>query len=174
MRYQSSPTNRGQIQRGPRRDRGSSFIELLVSIVLLGLAVVGVLTTLRVTVIGTTTERDHARAQQWLQSSIGVLDAADRVDCDVGLGEETVRLTYQATLRAATGLTPPGWKGDPQLTVVKPVKVWDGTKYWDPYDPTAPATCFDNDGFELQLITIEVTSPSGSVIERVEVVKDGS
>ncbi len=156
------------------RDAGSSFIEVLVAVVLLGIAVVGILTALRTTVIGTAVERDHSRAQQWLQSAVGVLAAEDRRDCDDGLGEATVRTEYEAAIRAETGIIPPGWQADPQLTIVQPIKVWDGNQYWDPYDPSAPATCFDDDGFELQLITIQVTSPDGSILETVQVVKDGS
>ena len=156
-------------------DAGLSFIEVLVAIVLLGMAVIGILTAVRATVIGSRVERDHARAQSWLQSAIGVLQEIDRLDCDVVLpgystGEQTVRGEYQRQVRLLV-TSPPGWAGS-QLAIVAPVKVWDGTKYWDPNDPSAPATCFDNDGFKLQLITMQVSSPDGKIIESVQVVKD--
>lgn len=160
----------------PRRDRGMSFVEVLVAIVLLGTAVVATLTAMRATVIGTRLERDHSRAQQWLESAVGALQATDRLDCDVILagytsGEASVRGEYQEQIRLLVQ-NPPGW-ADSQITVVQPVKVWDGTRYWDPYDLSAPANCFDDDGYELQLVTMQVTSPDGDIIESVQVVKNG-
>ena len=158
-----------------RGDRGATFVEVLVAIVLLGTTVVATLTAVRTTIIGTGIARDHARAQQWLQSAVGVVHEIDRLDCDVVLptystGEESVRGEYQRLVRSLVA-TPGGWNNS-QITVITPVKVWDGSRYWDPYDPVAPAPCFDNDGFELQLITLQVTSPDGAIIESVQVVKD--
>jgi type II secretory pathway pseudopilin PulG len=157
--------------RTPRRDRprdaGLSMIEIVVSVTLLGTGGVSMLGAMTATVTASAYERDHSRAQVWLQSAIEELQAADRQGCDQG--EETVRANYLSLLRAEV-INPPGW-ADSQLTIEKPVKAWDGEKYWDPYDTTAPATCFDNQGFKLQLITIVVTNPDGKVIEQVSVVK---
>jgi hypothetical protein len=161
----------------PDRDSGLSLVEILVAVVLLGTAVLATLTALRGTIIGTETERDHAKAYQWLQSAVGVLKASDRVGCDLGpadvgytTGEEKVRLTYQQTIRDGV-VNPVGW-ADYQLRIVGPVEVWDGTQYWDP--AVAPQPCYDDAGFKLQLIKIEVTSPSGKIIEDLQLVKDGS
>lgn len=148
-----------------RRDSGASLIEILIAVVLLGLVVVSVLGALRMSVMGTRIERDHAKAYQWLQSATGVLHAADRVGCDSG--EETMRLEYQDVVRADV-VNPPAWE-DHQLTVLPPVKVWDGTRYWDPAE--APKPCYEEDGYFLQLITLEVTNPGGDIIETIEVVK---
>lgn len=158
-----------------RRDRGVTFVELLVAIVLLGTVGVGVLAALRVSVDATRLERDHSRAYQWLQSANGVLQATPRVSCGYTLpddgayasGEEKVRLEYQEAIRS-TVENPPGWD-ESQLSVVEPVKVWDGSRYWDP--TIAPQPCYDSDGYLLQLITLQVTSPDGDIIETLEVVK---
>ena len=155
------------------RDSGSTFIELLVTIVLLGLVVVGALTAMRATVIGTRIERDHAKAQQWLQSAIGVLNERARVGCDLVLpgyvdGEEQVRLEYQEYVRSNVA-SPVGWQASSQLLIVDPVKIWDGQQYWDP--DLSPEPCYDNIGYELQLITIQVTSPDGDILETIELVK---
>ena len=160
----------------PRRDRGTTFIEMLVSIVLLGTVGVGVLTAVRASVIATTVERDHARAFQWLQSADGVLQAAPRVSCNFDpiadapytSGEEKVRKTYENLIRSQV-VNPPGW-ADSQITIQQPVLAWDGSRYWDPYDPAAPSACFDPD-YLLQLVTLRVTSPDGQIIETNEVVK---
>src|SRR5262249_19757657 len=133
----------------PRRDRGVTFVELLVAIVLLGVAIVGTLTALRATVIGTTTERDHARAHQWLQAAVAAIQEADYVPCDDLGGYATAQQhmlhDYKADIDAGT-TAPPGWQ-DSQLTVIDPIEVWDGNRYWKPADTPDPDDCFKSDGF---------------------------
>lgn len=161
------------------RDRGLTLTEVLVAVVLLGTVVLSVIGAVQASVIGSYTERDHAKAYQWLQSAVGVLQSVDRVGCDLSVddtystGEEKVRLSYQTSIRT-TVINPPGWT-DSQLTVVTPIQVWDGTRYWNPADALTATgkDCFDSDGFELQLITIQVTSPDGRILETLQVVKDG-
>lgn len=169
--------NPGEDGRDPatNRDRGASLIEILVSVVLLGLVVVAVLGALRTSVIGTRVERDHAKAYQWLQSAQGVLHATERIGCEYDPavhgqyvdGEEKMRLRYQDLVRDDV-VNPPGW-ADHQLTVLPPVRVWDGSHYWDPNE--APKPCFEEDGYFLQLITLQVTNPNGDIIETLQVVK---
>lgn len=146
-------------------DCGATLIEILVSIVLLGTTVVAVLAATHMSVIGTRIERDHAKAYQWLQSANGVLQAAERISCEAG--EAAMRLGYQDTVRTGV-VNPPGWD-DRQLTVLEPVKVWDGSLYWDP--AVAPKPCYEEDGYRLQLITLQVTDPAGTIIETIQVVK---
>jgi len=151
-----------------------TFIEVLVSVVLLGLTGLAVLAALQVSVIGTKLERDHSKAYQWLQSANGVLQAADRVSCILlpadsayATGEAKVRASYQTTIRTLV-VNPPGW-GDVQLKVLEPVKVWDGADYYDP--AVAPKPCFDNDGLLMQQVTLQVESPDGEILETLQVVK---
>ena len=166
---------RSDESRATRRDSGATLIEILIAVVLLGTVAAATLGALRTTIIGIRIERDHAKAYQWLQSANGVLQASERVGCDFDpvadapftSGEEKMRLTYQDIVRTDV-VNPPTWE-DRQLTVLPPVKIWDGTQYWDP--DLAPKSCYDPDGFLLQLITMEVTNPSGEIIETIEVVK---
>jgi hypothetical protein len=67
--------------------------------------------------------------------------------------------------------SPTGWE-EWQIRVVPPVQVWDGSRYWNPDDPAAPQSCFEP-LFLLQLITIQVVSPDGKIIENRQVVKGG-
>jgi prepilin-type N-terminal cleavage/methylation domain-containing protein len=160
-----------------QRDAGVSLIEILIAIVLLGTAAVSVVGALQVSIIGTRLERDHAKAYQWLQSSDGVLQAAARVGCDFNpvldapytSGEQKARIEYQNLIRAGV-VNPSGWD-DSQIIIIPPIKVWDGNQYWDPYSAGAPKQCFDSDGYLLQLITLQVESPDGDIIETIQVVK---
>lgn len=149
----------------PPRDRGDTFLEVLIAIVLLGTVVAATLTGLSTTVTGTAMERDRATAQMWLQSSIEALKEAPTEDCnDPGQTEASLRATYEEAVRTAVP-PPPGWD-TAQLRIVPPVRFWDPRlRFQD--------VCYDDYGFELQLIELEVSSPDGVIIERVHAVVGG-
>ncbi len=150
-----------------RTNRGSSFIEVLVAVVLLGTLIVGILTAVRTTIIGTQLERDHAKAHQWLQSAAENVRSTVRYGCDT-YTEAQIRLHYQNDVIRLPANNPTGWADD-RIEVVLPVKVWDGEQYQDPY--AGGPTCYDNAGKFLQLVEIRVRAPDGDIIESVEVVK---
>lgn len=149
----------------PRRDRGDTFLEVLIAIVLLGTVVASTLTGLGATVNGTAYERDRATAQMWLQSAIEALQETPTQDCnDTGQTEASLRAAYESAVRAAVP-PPPGWEAV-QLRIVPPVRFWDPRlRFQD--------VCFDDYGYELQLIELEVSSPDGEIIERVHAVVGG-
>jgi prepilin-type N-terminal cleavage/methylation domain-containing protein len=150
----------------PRRDRGLTFIEVLVAIVLLGTAVVAVLAATRATIIGSTTERDHAKAHQWLQSAIGVIEAIDFANCDsITVDGAEVEAVYDGAVNTDAE-RPEGFTGA-TIDVLTP-KVWDGTRFVD-FD--TQSQCYDQFLLRQQLVEIVVTSPDGRIIENVEVVK---
>lgn len=154
---------------GASDDRGSSFIEILVAVVLLGIVVVGVLAALRTTVIATKLERDHAKAQQWLQSAGQVIEDDSFGDCrsnNIPQSHTDVLAAYQSKIRA-DAQAPDGWNPT-QLTVVSPIDVWNGAQ-WIQY--TTATDCFDDYGLKLQRITVRVLSPDGDILEEVQVVK---
>ena len=146
-------------------DRGDTFLEILIAIALLGTIVAATLTGLGVTVSGTALERDRATAQMWLQSSIEALKVAPAQDCnDDGQTEATLRAAHENSVRTAVP-PPPGWE-TAQLRIVPPVLYWDPSlRFQD--------QCFDDYGYELQLIELEVVSPNGDIIERVHAVIGG-
>jgi len=151
------------------QDEGMTFIEVLVSVVLLGTAGLAVLAALQVSVLGSRIERDHARAQQWLQSAGAALDNTLYQPCSAT--PEDVRQAYENAIRAST-VGPPGW--DPAaISVVSPVRIWDGNFYLDPYAQLAAGdpTCFAPD-YNLHLITIQVRNPDGDIIETTQYVKN--
>lgn len=143
-----------------RRDRGTTLIEILISITLLGAGVAAMLTTLATTVTATTTERDHANAHAWLQSATDVLYGEQRVDCD----DPDLEDIYRAVIN--TTQDPEGWweaSNPGAIELVSPVLFWDGDIY--------QGTCYDDQNVNLQLITIRVSDPDGRIVESVEVVK---
>jgi Tfp pilus assembly protein PilV len=158
--------------RPARRDRGVSYIELLVAVVLLGTVVLGVLAALRATIIATTVERDHSKAQQWLQSAVGVLQAAAFEDCtatstaEVPNAYDTIRTSYENTIRALA-TRPEGFVPPAQISVIG-IDVWNGTAY---AAFTTQAECLDNNDLRQQLVVISARDPDSSIIETVEVVK---
>ncbi len=158
----------------PSRDLGTSLIEILIAIVLIGTAVGATMSALRVTVMASAVERDHARAQQWLQSASGALRETDYVPCDdpgpFGDAQAHMIADYQAALVSGTS-APPDWVAG-QIRIVSPVKVWNGSSYLTPAEITDPKKCFKDKGFALQLINLEVRNPDGKIVETVQVVKD--
>jgi prepilin-type N-terminal cleavage/methylation domain-containing protein len=144
------------------RDRGVSLIEILISVVLLGLGIVAMLTTLGVAIDASATERDHANAHAWLQSAADVLYGHERLDCGTQSAslEPTIRAAYETAVQTADN--PEGWTDD-RIRIVAPVLFWDGEIY--------QSTCYDDENINLQLITIEVRNPSNEIVETVQVVK---
>ena len=153
------------------RDRGATFIEMLISIVLLGIVVIGVLAAVRTTVIATAIEREHARAGQWLESGAKAIETAPFGNCSVvdGVAQSSfdAQQTYNDAVRAAP--VPEGWSVD-QISVAADIDVWDGGM-WIPYSSTT--ACYDDTGLRLQRVLLTVENPNGDIIETLEVVKRG-
>lgn len=144
-----------------RRDVGATLVEILISIVLLGMGVAAMLTALQVTISATVTERDHANAHAWLQSAADTLYGWERMDCtDNTLAQ--IEAGYQSVLENSQD--PEGWHAVGGLIqVVSPVLFWDGDQY--------QSVCYDDQNINLQLITIQVSNPDGKIVETVQVVK---
>lgn len=165
MVINANPRTGGRGFGSPRRDTGSTFIELLVSIVLLGTVAIGTLTALRATTIGTRIERDHAKAQQWLQSAVAVIDAADYVDCADALTDGAlVQSSYQDEVDAK--VNPPYGFSPGQIEVLFP-EVWNNLTFV----PWPTSYCADDVRLTQQLLTVRVVSPTGDIIEYVQMVK---
>lgn len=145
-------------------DGGFSLVEILVAVVLLGMAATGTIATLWTAVRASTVHRDVTNAQVWLQGAADALQARPREDCDdVGFAGEAgprIRSIYESYVRAVPN--PDGWPSA-DISVWGPVLFWDGDQY--------QAVCHDNDGINLQLVTIRVTNPSGAIVKTLQVVK---
>jgi hypothetical protein len=146
----------------PRHDRGATFIELLVAIVLIGTAVLGILAALRATLIGSKIERDHSRAHEWLQSASEVLaNDVPWTDCSTINTGDVLRDLYEDALRAEGSIVPEPWQVG-QISVPSPVT------FGQP-NGTYNSTC--HSAINRELITIRVVGPDNKIIETVDVVK---
>lgn len=155
---------RARNRRGGESDVGVTLIEVLISIVLLGLGISMMLTLLSVTITASTTERDHANAHAWLQTASDVLYGAPRADCNDNVAnatdEQAVFDQYQPIVTSADN--PEGWDSS-NIEIVRPILFWDGDIY--------QSVCYDDENINLQLITIQVKNPAGEIVESVQVVK---
>jgi hypothetical protein len=179
MTRRPSRTNRHPFDSRGSGDRGFSMVEMLIGISLLSGVVVAVISAVGVTVKATAYERDHAKAQQWLQAAIGVIEAVDFESCDPGvITGVNVQQAYQDAVTVGRvdtngddvvdgddGARRP-WEYDGQLTVGVP-EVWDGEQYV-PFD--TQTVCYDQSRLRQQLVPLVVTHPSG-VRESVEMIK---
>ena len=89
-----------------QHDRGTTFVELLVSIVLLGTAVVAILVTLRTSTRATAIDLSQAKAYEWVQSVSDQIYDAPRIPCYSG-GSAAAISAYQSAANGAA--KPPGW-----------------------------------------------------------------
>ncbi|HEY5663025.1 MAG TPA: hypothetical protein VIS05_03190 [Ilumatobacter sp.] len=147
------------------------MIEILIAVVLTGGVVAGTMAAMGATVIGGSLHRDHSNAHGWLQSASDILYAAPKVMCDPGeadKGEAATRAAYDAVIDAVPN--PQDWQ-DWQIEILPPVKFWNSGNL----DSDPDREFFFGPGCDpsltLQLIELEVRSPSGRIIERVEIVK---
>ena len=147
------------------------MIEILISIVLMGLVIGAVLTTLRVTVMASATDRDHSNAHAWLQSAADVLYARPLEPCSpadaTATNIDAIIASYEDTLQETDN--PEDWpEGN--------IDIYD-LQFW--HINMDPVTKFTEEGWgdlcdtsdtNLQRIGIEVRSADGEIVEQVEVI----
>ena len=141
---------------GPRRDQGFSIVELVVTIGILSILIAPLMTAVIATIRASSTTRSLAQVQTVLQN------AADRVNrapkgCD-----------YTVYVQAAAQSE--GWSAG-QATIVQ-------SRYAPGASPAVAGSwlsgaCsgFVPDALLVQIVTVTVTSPDGTIKSSVEVVK---
>jgi hypothetical protein len=147
------------------------LIEVLIAIVLLAGVIAGSMAALRATTISGELHRDHSRGHAWLQTASDILYASPKVACSTTAsdkGEAAVRAAYDTVVKGVPN--PPEWS-DWQIRVVPTVKFWNaGNLDADPdVEYYFGAGC--DPSLQLQLVQLEVKSPSGRIIETVDIVK---
>ncbi len=140
---------------GATTDRGSTFIELLVAIVLLGIVVVAVLAGLAASIRGTEIHRDESNAATRLLEAVEFVKDHPYIQCNVIPGPAT---QYGD---AVALIAPAGWTYD-----VTDVDVDDDLFPGWPFEEG----CFGNTG-PLELVTVEVTHAETGTTRSVDIVK---
>ena len=146
---------------GLRRDAGTSIVEIVAALAILGIVGTAILGGLFTSVQGSKIERDHARAHEWLQSATEVLvNDIEWRDCTAHTAVELQHI-YETELQAETAIIPPTWEAY-DLRIPFAVEFPDPSgAYGAPCDPDE----------NRQRIRIQVADPSGEIIETVDVVK---
>ena len=151
----------------PGRDRGQTFVEILVSIVLLGTAVGGTLTALRTTIASTETDVDVTNASTWLREAEEALNRAPYAKCALYTPAQ-IQSTYRTVIQSVP--PPSGWAG---ATIdIASVQFWgrDSNHYegWRPVCTSDAST-----PFVAQHIDFYVLSPTGALGRHIQVIKGG-
>lgn len=135
------------------RDRGSSLIEILISLVLIGTVVVSMMAALRSSITASSLVFEAAQVETVL------LNAGDRIS------RAPQRCEYEAYVDAAA--VAEGWPLS-TTTVQVDLLVGDGT---DPSDWQTQTCPDDVSAFDVQRLTITATHPDGKITRTLTVVK---
>lgn len=171
--------------RRPVADRGATFVELLVAIVLLGTSVIATLVALQVTTTASVNDAKHARAFILLHEASDAVFTAPRLSCLPPNDEATIMAHYESYF---SGLTKPdGWEFvNPDITKIEflnasdttgsTVYSWGPLCFEGPVDADGSGTIDPDEDFtdtplNSQKITIEVISPDGNLVKILETVK---
>lgn len=153
-RQMDARTGRDRTRRAlrARRDRGTSFIEVLVAVVIIGTAGIAVLTALGAAATGAATNREVSEAQSALATAGDVVADAD-IDHDTYVA--CARPSDYAAVAAAAA---------PGVTVTD-VEYWTGSAW-----SSSVADCAYGTGERLQRVTLSITVASAprtlSVVKR--------
>lgn len=138
-------------------DRGTTLVEVAITIALIGIAVVPVMSAVQAGIRASSSSRAVAQTETVLVNAVDRVNRADRGDfpCD---------LTSPVTAAVETA----GW---PAANVTVGHAYLDATGNWatDPSGTGCPGGVFQSG--VVQRISITVTHPSGNVTRTVEVVK---
>ena len=167
------------------RDVGSTLMEILVAVVLLGTAVLSMIGAIRVVILASTTSDDQAKVEAILTSAADRLSATEYVPCpDIANGDYA-----NIAAAAKTTVSDPSWS-DANVQIVE-LKFWDATSgsartvdgdpidadgSWSDTNSMSAVGCSNNDinlttSRTLQRMTIRVTAPGGGLSRTIEVVK---
>jgi hypothetical protein len=167
-----------------RRDGGTTFIEMLVAIVLLGTAVIAVLVALQATTTASVVDADHSRAYIYLHEASDAIFLTPRMSCLDGTPADLMD-HYDDGFALLT--KPEGWESVmPVITKIEflnasdvsgsTVYTWGPQCFEGPVDADGNGTIDADEDFTetplySQKITISVTAPDGGLTKILETVK---
>lgn len=144
----------------PRRDAGATLIEILITIVLMGTLVAGILTLTQTSIIASKTSEEAARIESALLTAAERVERADRLlfPCDDDLPKPV-----EAAAQLKLGVTP---EQAPNYAKVVTEHL-DGSGNWAP--GACPGGVYQPN--LVQRITITMTSPETGLTRSLEVIK---
>lgn len=148
-------------------DDGISLVELLVTIVLLGVGVTALLVALLNTIRSSDTHRQQAQVSSVLNAAAeSLVDPVATPYQNCATATNPVYRDAFTPGRISYPTDTANW-GSANVQIVAPILYWGGDAYG--------TTCFDTvSTARLQQITLEVTSPNGRASQRLTVVKRGA
>ena len=154
-------------------DCGNTLIEMLIVIVLMGMVVTAVLVGIRVTILASSTDRDHATAFAWLQAGSDAIYNRPRIPCTAdGQGRAQAMTQYDAAVKLVP--RPPIWNGKGSIRVTD-VQYLGRAGVNDDFS-WSQAFCFEggtfvNSPLYTQRVIIAVTLPNATSVQTLEMVK---
>lgn len=154
-------------------DRGNTLIEMLIVIVLMGMVVTAVLVGIHVTILASSTDRDHAAAFAWLQAGSDAIYNRPRIPCTAdGTGRVQAMTQYDAAVKLVP--RPPIWNGTGSIRVTDVQYL--GRAGVDNDFSWSSSFCFEggtfvNSPLYTQRVIIEVTLPNAAAVQTLEMVK---
>ena len=149
-------------------DRGYSFTEVLVAVVLTGTIVLAIVGAMFAVVRVSKQNDDATKVQAVLGRAADELNGIDYQACP----EESAVPEYEnVSDRAAASVD---W--DPSTVTITDYRYWNpDTETWDETNSIQGTECNPAVGYtsskNLQKLTVEVTSPNGNVVRSIDVVK---
>lgn len=146
------PARRRRVRR--RGDDGFTFVEVVITVVLVGVVVLPILTAVQATIRASSVSRAAAEVETVLLNAADRVSRADRDDfnCDLSGPAEQAAIVQGAPWSAAN--------------VSLTYEHWDGAQF---VPGACPGGVYQN-GL-VQLIRIRVTGPEGGITRELEVVK---
>lgn len=154
------------------RDSGVTLIELLVTIVLLGLAVTAILATVQTTTVASAIDEDHATAFTWLQAASDEIYRSDRKPCDTNARADIIA-AYDSY--AKTAPRPTKWLTTPGAAIAVTNVQFLGKPNADAEYEWGNSYCLEGGAYVnapqyTQRVTIQVITPRG-LVKTLQMVK---
>jgi Tfp pilus assembly protein PilV len=158
-----------------RDERGTTFVEILVAMVIMATVVIAIIAGIGATTASSGTHRRQAEAQTILKAAVERLRSNDEV------AYRNCALETEATyLAAARVVSLPSTAFATSGITIDDVQYWNGGSSSPEFD-TAVASCQDtvadangNFIYRLQLIKLKVQSTNGQVSETLSFIKAGA